>query len=236
MLTIKNLTIKADNKIIIKNFSYSFEKEKIYVIMGPNGSGKSTLALTIMGHPIYQIEKGEIIFNNRKINELSADKRAKLGIFLSFQSPLSLTGINLFQLLKTSLGKKIDPLKLKNRLENLAEELNFKKDLLYRSLNESASGGERKKAELIQGLILNPKLMIFDEIDTGVDVDGLKIIGETINKNKKNKTYLLITHYHRIVKYLKPDRVLILKDSELKKEGDKKLIEEVEKKGYKFIG
>ncbi len=236
MLALKNLTIKADNKTIIKNFSYSFEKEKIYVVMGPNGSGKSTLALTIMGHPTYQIQEGEIIFNNKKINELSADKRAKLGIFLSFQSPLSLTGINLFQLLKTSLGKKIEPLKLKNKLERIAQELNFKKDLLYRSLNEGASGGERKKAELIQGLILNPKLMIFDEIDTGVDVDGLKIIGETINKNKKNKTYLLITHYHRIVKYLKPDRVLILKNGQLKKEGDEKLIEEIEKKGYKFIG
>lgn len=236
MLTLKNLTIKADNKIIIKNFSYTFEKEKIYVIMGPNGSGKSTLALTIMGHPNYQIKEGEIILNNKNINELTTDKRAKLGIFLSFQSPLSLAGINLFQLLKTSLGKKIDPLTLKNKLEKMADELNFKKDLLYRSLNEGASGGERKKAELIQGLILNPKLMIFDEIDTGVDVDGLKIIGETINKNKKNKTYLLITHYHRIVKYLKPDRVLILKNGKLKKEGDEKLIEEIEKKGYKFIG
>lgn len=235
MLKIKNLTIKADGKKIIQNFTYTFDKEKIYVVMGPNGSGKSTLALTIMGHPTYQIQEGEIIFNNRKINQLTADKRSKLGIFLSFQSPLSLTGINLFQLLKTSLEKKIDPLTLKNKLEKIAQEIGFKKDLLYRSLNEGASGGERKKSELIQGLILNPKLMIFDEIDTGVDVDGLKTIGETINKNRKNKTYILITHYHRIVRYLKPDRVLILKDGQLKKEGDKKLIDEIDQKGYKIV-
>lgn len=235
MLKIKNLTVKANGKTIIQNFTYTFDKEKIYVVMGPNGSGKSTLALTIMGHPNYQIEKGEIIFNNKKINELSADKRSKLGIFLSFQAPLSLTGINLFQLLKTSLGKRIDPLALKNKLEKIAQGIGFKKDLLYRSLNEGASGGERKKSELIQGLILNPKLMIFDEIDTGVDIDGLKIIGETINNNRKNKTYILITHYHRIVRYLKPDRVIILKDGQLKKEGDGKLIDEIDRKGYKIV-
>lgn len=236
MLILKNLQVFVNNREIIKNFIYQFEKNKVYAIMGPNGSGKSTLAYTIAGHPSYKIGKNsKILFKKKEISDLQADKRAKLGIFLSFQTPLSLQGVNVFQLLRLSLSGKIDPLVLKNEVERWAKKLQIRNDLINRPLNDGASGGEKKKIELLQGVILNPKVMIFDEIDTGVDVDALKVIAKTINKIKKDKIIIIITHYQRILRFLKPDRVLILKNGMLVKEGDERLAKKIDREGYGSI-
>src|SRR3989338_4704192 len=235
MLQLQNLTVRIDKKTILNKINYRFGKGKIYAIMGPNGSGKSTLAFTIAGHPGYKIEDGRLKMENRDITELGPDKRAKLGIFLSFQSPLSLSGVTVFQLLRLAMQKRKDPLKIKKEIEQVARKLKIKQELLERSLNQGASGGEKKKLELLQAAILNPRLLIFDEIDTGVDIDALKTIAEYMHENKNGKTYLLITHYNRILRYLKPDRVLVLLDGKLVKEGSAKLAEEIERVGYKKI-
>jgi len=232
MLSINKLTIAVKDKIIIKDFSYLFEKGKIYAIMGPNGSGKSTLALTLAGHPVYQIKFGKITLNNQYIQDLSPDKRSKAGLFLSFQSPLVLNGVSLFQMMRVALRGKISPIDLNNKIKHLSKELVIKEELVKRPLNEGASGGERKKLELLQGLILQPKVMIFDEIDTGVDVDSLKIIAKVMKKYQKNRTYIVITHYNRIFQYFKPDKVLILSKGVLKQTGGWELAQQIENTGY----
>ena len=242
MLRLQHLSVKINKKTILKNINYQFGKGKVYAIMGPNGSGKSTLAYAIAGHPNYKLEVGSLKFKGENITNLSPDKRAKLGIFLSFQNPLSLSGVNVFQLLRlaltesnSALAKKIDPLELKKKIEIVAKKLGIKKELIERSLNEGASGGEKKKLEMLQAAILDPKLIIFDEIDTGVDVDALRKIAKFMDENKNGKTYILITHYNRILHYIKPDKVLVLLDGKLVKEGNFKLAERIEQKGYQGI-
>ena len=235
MLELKNLAITVADKKIIRNLNLKLEKNKIYVLMGPNGSGKSTLAMSIAGHPLYLIKKGKIIFNEKNITKASPDERSQSGIFLSFQSPLSLSGVSLFSLLRTAIAGRKDPLALREEIEKTAKLLKIKKELLDRSLNEGASGGERKKIELLQAAILDPKFIIFDEIDTGVDIDALKTIAQFMEKNKKGKTYLLITHYNRILKYVKPDVVLVMMEGKIVKRGNYKLAEEIEKNGYEKI-
>ena len=227
MLELKNLAIRKLN--------LKLEKNKIYVLMGPNGSGKSTLAMSIAGHPLYLIKKGKIIFNEKNITKASPDERSQSGIFLSFQSPLSLSGVSIYSLLRTAIAGRKDPLALREEIEKTAKLLKIKKELLDRSLNEGASGGERKKIELLQAAILDPKFIIFDEIDTGVDIDALKTIAQFMEKNKKRKTYLLITHYNRILKYVKPDVVLVMMEGKIVKRGNYKLAEEIEKNGYEKI-
>ncbi len=235
MLTLKNLTVSIASKTIIENLNLKLEKNKVYVLMGPNGSGKSTFALTLMGHPFYKIKSGKIIFENKDITNFEADKKAKAGIFLSFQSPLSIPGVNIFSLLRTAITGRKDPLALREEIEKTAKLLKIKKELLDRSFNEGTSGGEKKKLELLQASVLNPKLLIFDEIDTGVDVDALKTIAEFMAKNKQGKTYLIITHYNRILKYVKPDEVLVMVDGKIVKKGNYKLAKEIEKTGYAKI-
>ncbi len=232
MIELKNLTVSVADKTIIKNLNLRLEKNKVYVLMGPNGSGKSTLALTLMAHPLYQIKSGKILFEKKDITDLSPDKRADRGIFLSFQSPLSLSGVNMFSLLRTAIAGKKNPLVLREKIEKTAKLLRIKKELLERSFNEGASGGEKKKLELLQAAILNPKFLMFDEIDTGVDIDALRTIAQFMEKNKKGKTYLLITHYNRILKYVKPDEVLVMMEGKIVKQGNYKLAEEIERNGY----
>jgi Fe-S cluster assembly ATP-binding protein len=160
------------------------------------------------------------------------EKRVQKGIFLSFQQPLSLSGVNVFQLLRLALSGKKDPLALKKEIETLAKKLKIKKELIERSLNDGASGGEKKKMEVLQAAVLEPKFLIFDEVDTGVDVDALKTIASFIADFKKGRTILLITHYNRILRYLRPDKVLVMIDGEIKKVGDHQLAEEIERNGY----
>lgn len=236
MLDIKNLTARVQRKAILSDFSYNFKDDKVYVIMGPNGSGKSTLANCIMGHPHYSLDKkSKIILNKENITDLSPDKRAKAGVFLSFQSPLSVQGVTVFQLLRVALAGKQDAFELKKEVIREAKKLKIRTDILERSLNEGSSGGERKKIEVLQAAVLKPKVAIFDEVDTGVDVDALKIISTFMKTFKKNRTIIFITHNSRILKYISPDKVLILKEGSLVKEGGKELLSVIEEKGFEKL-
>lgn len=237
MLQVKNLTVSIGEKQILDNLNFTFEKGKVYAIMGPNGSGKSTLAASIMGHPLYSISpKSKIIFNDVEVQEEESHKRAKKGIFLSFQSPLTLSGVNIFQLLRVALDGKMEPLALKNKLKDLARELKIKEELISRSLNDGFSGGEKKKMEVMQAAIMEPSFLMLDEIDTGVDIDSLKTIAEFISEMKNNdRTIVIITHYNRILKYLSPDEVLIIINGKIASQGSAELAQKIETQGYGWI-
>lgn len=236
MLQFKNTTVSIEGKEILKNIDFTFEGGKIYAIMGPNGSGKSTMAHTIMGHPAYEVsEESQVLFHGEDIKELEANERAEKGIFLSFQTPLALSGVRVYQLLQIALNGKKDPLTIRKQAQEVAKELRISEELLGRSLNEGASGGERKKMEVLQAAVLDKKLLIFDEVDTGVDVDALKSISQFLNNHREGKTYIVITHYNRILHYLKPDYVLVIANGKIAKVGDHTLAEEIEKNGYENV-
>lgn len=237
MLYIKNLSVLIGEKRIISDFTYTFEKSKVYALMGPNGSGKSTLAHAIMGNGTYQIQMSKFKIQNEDSKEvdltgLTPDERAKAGIFLSFQTPLALQGVRVAQLLQLALGGKKSALEIRKEVGALVKELKISSELIGRSLNENASGGERKKMEILQASVLDRPIQIFDEIDTGVDVDALKTIGTFLNAKKKDKTFIIITHYNRLLKYIKPDRVLVLIDGKLTHEGGSDLATHIEANGY----
>jgi Fe-S cluster assembly ATP-binding protein len=232
MLSLRDIQVKVGEKEIITDFSYLFQKNKIYAIMGPNGSGKSTLVQTVIGNTQYIIsKKSSIEFNKKSIANTSPDSRAQLGIGITFQSPIALQGISVFQLLRLAL-KDRDVVKLYEDIEKIAKELKINKELIDRPLNEGASGGERKKLEVLQMAILNPSIIFFDEIDTGVDIDSLKTIFAFLKKFKQDKTFVFITHYSKIFSYLIPDEVLVMKKGRLAAKGGKEMIEKIEEKGY----
>ncbi|OGK13202.1 Fe-S cluster assembly ATPase SufC [Candidatus Roizmanbacteria bacterium RIFCSPLOWO2_01_FULL_38_12] len=238
MLKLKNLSVSIENKKILKDIDFEFKKGKIYAVMGPNGSGKSTLAYAIMGHPAYKLVTRnsqlitQISFKNEDITDLEANERAEKGIFLSFQSPLALSGVTVYQLLQLAMNGKKDPLTIRREAQKYAKELGISEELLNRPLNEGASGGERKKMEVLQAAVLDKKFLIFDEVDTGVDVDALKKIAGFLKKHQENRTYVLITHYNRILHHLQPDYVLIMMDGKIVKVGDASLAKKIEEKGY----
>lgn len=232
MVKTHNLSVEVNGVPILHTVTLEFSKGKTYAIMGPNGSGKSTLVQTILGNPVYELQKGSAIYYGKtKINELSPDKRAQKGIGVTFQSPLALQGISVFQLLRLALPK-VDALKLYEKIETFAQQLHIKKELLNRPLNEGASGGERKKMEVLQMAVLNPSIIFFDEIDTGVDVDSLKTIFTFLKAMQQNKTYVFVTHYSRIFEYSRPDEVIIMKQGRVVKTGDASLVHSIEKNGY----
>lgn len=237
MIEIKNLNVKSNEKEILKGVNLNLEKGKVYALMGPNGSGKTTLANVLMGNPKYKISSGKILSNKKSIINLSPDKRAKKGFFLSFQFPAAISGVTISNFLRTaynSLKKnKMSFLDFKRLLEEKAKELNINERFLGRYLNEGFSGGEKKKMEILQMLVLNPKFLILDETDSGLDIDSLRIISKGIKKFiNKDKTILIITHHKRILDYLKPDRVFVMLDGKIVKEGKKEMINDLEKKGY----
>jgi Fe-S cluster assembly ATP-binding protein len=234
------MQVSIADKQILTDFSYTFENDRVYAIMGPNGSGKSTLAHAITGNPTYQVSSSKLQISNKgkviNLKDLEPHKRADAGIFLSFQNPLALQGIRVAQLLLLALKGKVSALEIRKRSKAIAKELDISEDLLNRSLNEGASGGERKKMEVLQGAILDRSVQIYDEVDTGVDVDALKSIGQFLHVHKKGKVTIIITHYHRLLKYIKPDKVLVLKDGQLIADGGPELAEMIEKEGYqKFL-
>lgn len=240
MLEIKNLHVEKDGKKILKGVNLKLEKGKIHVLMGPNGSGKSTLANVMMGNPKYEITEGEIIFDGEIINDLSPDERAKKGIFLSFQYPSEISGVAISAFLRTALNnlqeKKISVMDFRDLLKEKLKLLKINEDFADRYLNEGFSGGEKKKSEILQFAVLNPKIAVLDETDSGLDIDSLKAVAEGINKTaSKDKIILIITHYKRILEYIKPDRLSILIDGKIAMEGNSELIDELEEKGYGWI-
>lgn len=234
-LSLSNLTVHVSEKEILHSISHEFIQGKIYAVMGPNGSGKSTLVQTIIGNSAYTLNReSKMMVGKKLIQDLSPDKRAQLGIGITFQSPLALQGIAVLQLLRLALPKR-DVMELYEEIERVAKELKIKKELISRPLNEGASGGERKKLEVLQMAILNPSIIFFDEIDTGVDVDSLKTIFTFLKKYKGDKTYVFITHYSKIFSYLTPDEVLVMKEGRLVKKGGREMIREIEENGYEVF-
>lgn len=236
MLTLTNVSVSVEGKEILKNITYSFEPGKVYVVMGPNGSGKSTLAASVMGNPIFELDdSSKIELNGENITELEAHERSKEGLFMSFQSPLSLSGVTINNLLRYALDGKMRALDIRKKVQELAKRLDVREELLKRSLNDGFSGGEKKKMEMIQAAVLDPQVLFFDEIDTGVDVDALKAIMEFIAEMKKNdpkKTIIVITHYTKVLQYISPDTVLVIKNGELAKVGGPEIAEQIEENGY----
>ncbi len=241
MLSIKNINVslKNEDKKIIKDLSLEINDGETHAIMGPNGTGKSTLAKVIMGHYLFTLTGGEIFFNETKLNALSTDERAKLGIFLAMQDPTVIDGVTNSEFLKTSseeiTGKHIDYFKFITEVNNSLKDLEFSKDMIHRHVNAGFSGGEKKKNEVLQIKILKPKLIILDELDSGLDVDSLKIVCENINKYKSENpdtSILIITHYPRILEMIKPDYVHVMKNGTIVKTGDISLATLTEKVGY----
>ena len=239
MLKINNLEVATDNKIILKDFNLIINDGEIHTIMGPNGVGKSTLSRVIMGDPNYKVLNGEMTFNGDNLMVLSTDERAKKGIFLAMQYPMEIEGVSNQDFLRTAIGsvnnKRIGLYDFILKCEKGAEELSMNKDLIHRSLNVGFSGGEKKKNEVLQIKILKPKLIILDELDSGLDVDSLKIVCENINKYKSENpdtSILIITHYPRILEMIKPDYVHVMKNGTIVKTGDISLATLTEKVGY----
>lgn len=237
MLTVKNYTIHSEKKSIIQNLEYAFTPGKTYAIMGPNGSGKSTFALSLSGSKNFTLDSpSQAFLGTEEITAMEPHERAQKGLFVSFQSPPDLSGITVFSMLRTALHGKIPALELKQSIESHAEKLHIPKELLSRSLNDGFSGGERKKMELLQMAILDPFCSILDEIDTGVDIDALKVMSTFLLQQKSpKKTFIIITHRPSFARSIQVDTVLVLKKGVFVAEGDLRLLETIEKEGYTNI-
>ncbi|MGN1342845.1 MAG: Fe-S cluster assembly ATPase SufC [Bacilli bacterium] len=239
MLKIDNLEVYTDNKKILDNFNLIINDGEIHTIMGPNGVGKSTLSRVIMGDSNYKITSGNIIFNGDNLIPLSTDERAKKGIFLAMQYPMEIEGVSNQDFLRTAISeinnKRIGLYDFILKCEKGAEELAMSKELIHRSLNVGFSGGEKKKNEVLQIKLFKPQFIILDELDSGLDVDSLKIVGENIKKYKEENpstSILIITHHPKILEYLKPNYVHILNNGTITKTGNYNLAIEIEKNGY----
>lgn len=243
-LIIEDLYVQTvEGKQILNGVSLTVKKGEIHAIMGPNGGGKSTLSAALMGHPGYVITQGKVTLNGVDITNLSPDQKAKQGLFLGFQYPVEIAGVNFSSFLRMAMNekkkdgeKKISPIAFKNKLLDEAKTLSFRDDITKRSLNEGFSGGEKKKAEILQLAMLKPEFAILDEPDSGLDVDALKYIANKINDLDYELGLILITHYQRILKYIKPHFVHVLVKGKIVKSGNAKLAQLIEQSGYeKYI-
>jgi len=241
ILDIENIHASIEEKEIIKNFNLKVNESEIHVIMGPNGSGKSTLSKVLAGHPSYTVDQGTINFSNQNLLDLAPETRAHEGLFLAFQYPIEIAGVTNYDFLRIAYNEKqkyfkeaeLDPLQFMELTQVYLKKLQMKNEFLNRNLNEGFSGGEKKRNEVLQMLLLNPKLVILDEIDSGLDIDALKIICEGIVNNLDKKASLIvITHYPRILTYLKPDFVHIMINGKIVKTGNMELVDHLEKEGY----
>lgn len=241
MFEIKSLHVSAFDKEILKGVNLLLNAGEIHAIMGPNGAGKSTLASAIMGNPKFFVTSGKILLDDKDIVDLEVDKRAKAGVFLAMQSPEEVAGVTNLNFIKTAVNsvkeEKMGVVDFMRALDKQVAFLQMKKDLPHRYVNVGFSGGEKKRNEIVQMLMLNPKVVILDEIDSGLDMDGLKIVSEAIlTQQKKGSAILIITHYQRILDYLNPNYVHILKDGKIVKTGSFDLIKQIEQSGYDSFG
>ena len=238
-LDIINLSVMVDNKLVLKDFNLSLDNGKIYVLMGPNGTGKSTLSRVILGDSNYNVMSGDILFNGNSILDKSVDERSRMGIFLAMQYPMEIEGVSNQDFLRTAMsskeGKQVGLYDFIMKCEKASEELKMDKNLIHRPLNVGFSGGEKKKNEVLQMKLLKPSLIILDELDSGLDVDSLKIVSSNIKdyiKENKDATLLIITHHQKVLEYIKPDYVKVLYNGKIVDSGDYKLSLEIEEKGY----
>ena len=244
MLKIKNLKAGVEEIKILNGIDLSVNAGEVHAIMGPNGSGKSTLSAVIAGNESYEVDSGSIIFEGEDLLDLDPDQRAHKGVFLSFQYPVEIPGISVSNFLKAAISEKrkqlgMDPISAKDLLNKMKEKmelLNMKKGYLSRNMNEGFSGGEKKRNEIFQMAMLEPKRAILDETDSGLDIDALKIVANGVNKLKnKNNATIVITHYQRLLDYIIPDYVHVLHNGRIIKSGGKELALELEEKGYDWI-
>ena len=244
MLNIKDLYVSIEGKKILNGLNLSINKGEVHALMGPNGSGKSTLSYFLSGKEGYEMERGSIDYNGKNLLDLEVDERANEGLFLAFQYPMEIPGVQTSFFLKTAINSKrkhqglpeIDALEFAKLIKSQAQELDISPDMLRRDLNVNYSGGEKKKQEILQMSLLNPAMSILDETDSGLDIDALRIVSEGVNKlRNKDNSFLVITHYQRLLNYIKPDYVHIIADGKIVKSGDFSLALELEEKGYEEI-
>ena len=240
-LEVKDLCVRIKDKEILKGCSLSIGEGEVHVIMGPNGSGKSTLANVIAGNPVYEVTSGSIFFKGQNLLEMSPDERANTGVFLAFQSPIEIPGVSIAQFLKSAMNEKLkfqgkDPLdavQFMKRLKTRATALNISDEMLKRYVNAGFSGGEKKKMETFQMAFLEPDFCMLDEMDAGLDIDALKVVSQGVNvMREKTRSFLLITHFQRMLNYVSPDFIHIMVDGKIVHSGDGSLAKELEEKGY----
>ncbi len=242
MLKIEDLTVKIEDRNILDSFNININNGEVHAIMGPNGTGKSTLSKVIMGSSDYEVLSGKIIFNDEDITKLEVDERSRKGIFLSMQNPISIEGVTNSEFLRTALNARSEePIRLFDfikTVESSIKDLDIKNDIIHKSINDGSSGGERKKNEVLQIKVLKPSFIILDEVDSGLDVDSLRIVSENINKYKeenKDTSILIITHYPRILEYIKPDYVHMMVGGKIVKTGNYDFAFDIEKNGYNEV-
>jgi Fe-S cluster assembly ATP-binding protein len=244
VLEIRNLHATIDGKEILKGLDLSVKAGEIHAIMGPNGSGKSTLAKILAGHPSYEVTEGEVLYEGRNLLEIEADQRARAGVFLAFQYPIEIPGVSNANFLRMAYNEKakhegreeLDPLEFDDLLQEKLKIVEMDKSFINRSVNEGFSGGEKKRNEILQMAVLEPKLAVLDETDSGLDIDALRIVAGGVNKlANKNNAIMLVTHYQRLLDYIEPHVVHVLYQGRIVRSGGKELAVELEKKGYDWI-
>jgi Fe-S cluster assembly ATP-binding protein len=244
MLDIKNLQVTAEDKQILKGIDLHVKAGEVHAIMGPNGSGKSTLARVLAGHPEYQVTSGEVLYEGRDLLEMDPDERAREGLFMAFQYPVEIAGVTNAYFLKAALNAKrkhqgqveLDAIEFLQLSREKAKMLNIDQGMLNRAINEGFSGGEKKRNEIFQMALLEPKLAILDETDSGLDIDALKVVSDGVNALRSpDRAIIVVTHYQRLLNYIVPDFVHVLSAGRIVKSGDKRLALELEEKGYGWI-
>jgi Fe-S cluster assembly ATP-binding protein len=244
MLEIRNLHSTVDGNEILRGINLTVNKGEIHAIMGPNGSGKSTLAKVLAGHPQYEVTQGEVLYEGRNLLEMAPDERAREGVFMAFQYPIEIPGVSNAQFLRLAYNEKqkhlgqeeLDPLEFKDLLKERAKIVEMDSSFMSRSVNEGFSGGEKKRNEILQMAVLQPKLSILDETDSGLDIDALRVVANGVNQLRTpDNAIILVTHYQRLLNYIVPDYVHVLAHGRIAREGGKELALELEEKGYDWI-